>query len=58
MNGKIYEYNSFERLEFEGEYKNGEKNGYGKEYQYGTRLLFEGEYINGKRSKGNKIIMI
>ena len=35
-------------LLFEGELKNGEKNGKGKEYE-NNHLLFEGEYLNGKR---------
>jgi len=35
-------------LIFEGEYKNGRKNGKGKE------LLFEGEYLNGKRWNGKE----
>ena len=34
---------------FEGEYKNGEKNGKGKEFYRDGKLLFEGEYLNGKR---------
>jgi len=33
---------------FEGEYKNGERNGKGKEYKYG-KIIYEGEYVNGKR---------
>ena len=37
-------------LIFEGEYKNGRRNGKGKEYRNGI-LMFEGEYINGKRKK-------
>ena len=38
------------KLEFEGEYSNGKRNGNGKEYNffYG-KLLFEGDYLNGKR---------
>ena len=32
---------------YEGEYKNGEKNGEGKEY-YDDRLVYEGEYKNGE----------
>jgi len=37
---------------FEGEYKNGEKNGKGKEYNDNGKLKFEGEYKNGKRWNG------
>ena len=38
------------KLEFEGEYLNGKRNGKGKEYDdFDGRLIFEGEYLNGKR---------
>ena len=40
------------KLIYEGEYKNGEKNGKGKEYYDNGKLLYEGEYLNGKRWKG------
>ena len=40
------------KLEFEGEYLNGKRNGKGKEYNYEGKLLFEGEYLNGKRWNG------
>jgi len=36
-------------LKFEGEIKNGKKNGKGKEYDSEGNLIFEGIYINGKR---------
>ena len=36
-------------LIFEGEYKNGKKNGIGKEYDNGN-IVFEGEYKNGKKN--------
>jgi len=42
------------KLEFEGEYLNGEKNGNGKEYNYNGKLVFEGEYINGKKNRMEK----
>ncbi len=35
-------------LIFEGEYKNGQRNGEGKEYNWNGELMFEGEYLNGK----------
>ena len=35
---------------FEGEYKNGKRNGKGKEYSTDGDLIFEGEYKNGKRN--------
>ena len=49
-NGKGYlkEY-YFNRLVFEGEYVNGQKNGKGKEYDWVGNVIFEGEYLNGVR---------
>ena len=62
-NGKGKEFNGFnDELLYEGDYKNGERNGKGKEYYKDGKLKFEGEYKNGKRNgKGkeyldNKII--
>ena len=52
-NGIIKEYEMNKNklsIIFEGEYKNGRRNGKGKEYRNGI-LMFEGEYINGKRKK-------
>ena len=48
-NGKGKEYDDNGKLEFEGEYLNGERNGKGKEYYDNGNLKFEGQYINGKR---------
>ena len=51
--GYVKEYNDFNgNLDFEGEYKNGERNGRGKEYSGGSEYPpnFEGEYLNGKRN--------
>ena len=39
------------KLSFEGEYLNGERNGEGKLYNQGI-LIFEGEYLNGKMWNG------
>ena len=44
------EYNYHGRLEFEGEYLNGERNGKGKDYDDEGKLIFKGEYLNGKRN--------
>ena len=47
---ELYAYNDY--LIFEGEYKNGKRNGIGKEYDkysYG-KLIYEGEYLDGKRN--------
>ena len=42
-------------LIYEGEYKNGEKNGKGKEYDKYGKLTYEGEYKDGKKNgKGKK----
>ena len=57
-NGIIKEYDIFDNkflLVFEGEYKNGKKNGKGKEYDsYKNILAFEGEFKNGKRNGKGK----
>ena len=45
------EYNT---LIYEGEYKNGERNGKGKKYDYEGKLIFEGEYKNGKKMEKEK----
>ena len=47
-NGKVKEYDAYDKLRFEGEYINGKLNGKGKEYN-NDRLIFEGEYLNGER---------
>ena len=57
-NGILYDFNGMgkeynvknNRVEYEGEYINGERNGKGKEYDILDRLIFEGEYVNGKRN--------
>ena len=52
-NGKIKEYNFNNKLIFEGEYINGERNGKGKEYySIYHGIKFEGIYINGKKWEG------
>ena len=45
--GKLYFDNG--KLQYEGQYLNGEKNGFGKEYNINGDLIFEGEYLQGKR---------
>ena len=48
FNGEGKEYNRFGKLDFEGKYLNGKRNGKGKEYCYESgKLIFEGEYLNG-----------
>jgi antitoxin component YwqK of YwqJK toxin-antitoxin module len=37
---------------FEGEYKEGKRNGYGKEYDSNSQLIFEGEYLNDNKWEG------
>ena len=66
-NGKLYGYvlkdgngkienieNYYNRiyLKFEGEYKNGQRNGKGKEYDKNNNVIFEGEYLNGHKWNG------
>ena len=43
-----------DKLVFEGEYKNGRREGYGKEYYEAGYLEYEGEYKNGKRNGKGK----
>ena len=50
-NGKVYELDT-NKLIFEGEYKDGKKNGKGKEFYEDEHLKFEGEYLNGKKIEG------
>jgi len=49
-------YDNDKLLLFEGEYKNGVKNGRGKEYDYYSgKLLFEEEFLNNeKHGKGKE----
>ena len=49
---KVNEYYNNENLKFEGEYRNGEKNGKCKEYYGDGELEFEGEYSNERRWNG------
>jgi len=54
-NGNVYIKKYFlEKLIFEGEYLNGEKNGIIKEYDINGNIKFEGEYLNGKRNGKGK----
>ena len=51
--GIVKEYDAYnDVLLFEGEYKNGKRNGKGKEYNKYGDLIFEGEFKNGKRWNG------
>ena len=52
LNQKEEGANNKDNLKFEGEYKNGDRNGKGKEYYYNEELKFEGEYLNGKKWNG------
>ena len=49
--GKEYLINT-DILLFEGEYKNGKKNGLGIEYSFIGKIIFEGEYENGIKKNG------
>ena len=56
--GKEYDGND-NRLIFEGEYLNGERNGKGKEYYFDGKIKFDGRYLNGKKMEQEKnMIMI
>ena len=48
------EYNEYDKVEYKGEYLNGEKNGKGKEYDMQGKLRFEGNYINGEKNGKGK----
>ena len=37
---------------YEGEFKDDERNGYGKEYDENNNIIFEGQYLDGKRWEG------
>ena len=53
QNGKVKEYDNFnDKLIYEGEYSNKQKNGQGKEYYENGNIKFEGEYLNGKKWNG------
>ena len=43
---------------FEGEYKNGKRNGKGREYDRYGKVIYEGEYFNGKNGTGKDMITI
>ena len=51
--GKEYSVDN-NQLVFEGEYKNGRRNGKGKEYEKNGEIIYEGEYLNGKRNGKGK----
>ena len=54
--GKAFEYNGYnDKVIFEGEYSNGQRNGKGKEFFDNGALKFEGEYLEGKRIKGREL---
>ena len=50
----IKQYDSNNIVIFEGEFINGEKNGFGKEYNNTRTLIFEGRYLDGMKN-GNGI---
>ena len=54
INVLFNEYYDNGRLEFEGEYLNGKRNGKGKEFSDGGNLIYDGEYLNGKRNGKGK----
>ena len=48
--GKKNEFDYFEETVYEGEFKNGLRNGKGKEYNNFGEIIYEGEYLNGQRN--------
>ena len=48
--GKEYDYSG--KLSFEGEFKNGKRNGIGKEYVEG-KLIFDGRFLNGNNQNAS-----
>ena len=54
--GKEFLINS-DILLFEGDYKNGKKNGIGIEYSFTGKIIFEGEYENGIKKMGKVMIV-
>ena len=49
-NGKAIEYDNYnDIIIFEGEFKQGKKNGKGKEYNSDGKMIYEGEFLYGKR---------
>ena len=53
MEWKMKEY-YWDKLKFEWEYLNGERNGKGKEYNDEGKLIFEGEYLKSQRNGGKE----
>ena len=53
-NGKVKELDRDDKLKFEGEYLNGQKNGKGKEFNEDSSLKFKGEHQNGITIKKGK----
>ncbi len=54
--GRGKEYNNDGKLEYEGGYFDGKRNGKGKEYHNNGKLKFEGGYFDGKRNGKEKNI--
>ena len=52
MDRIVKEYNCHDKIIFEGEHKDGKRNGKGKEFYYDGKLKFEGKYLNGKKWEG------
>ena len=51
--GQEYKLDTYEFI-FEGEFKNGKKNGKGKEYYENGRIKYEGSYLNGRKNGKGK----
>ena len=48
------EYNEIGNVKYDGEFLNGEYNGFGREYNYKGNLIYEGGYLNGRKNGKGK----
>ena len=53
-----YKAYSDNKLKFDGEYLNIQKNGKGKEYDYYGLLIYDGEYLNEEKMEKEKNMII
>ena len=63
MNGKVRDFNwrtsLYEfKVNFEGEYKNNQRQGKRKEFLSNNELIFEGEYLYNQKLKENHILIV
>ena len=56
--GKVKVYNKYDRIIYEGEFLNGQRNRKWKEYNDDGYLKYEGGYLNGKKIEKEKNIIL